>query len=225
MVNPKQIEDITSIFDYLQPWMDFMSSLPQDGKVVLVGHSFGGICISLAMENFPEKVLAAVFVAAFMPNCNVPLITIQQEFFRWTPMDSLMDCTFTFGAGPENLPTSGCFGSIYLEERMYLQNYLTAYRLPNMQEKELAKMLVRPCGTFLKDLAKECPLTEAKYGFINRVYVVCHDDGVTKEGFQRWVIENSPPKEVKAIHKADHVVMLSKPQELCQCLQEIAQKY
>ncbi|KAJ0039484.1 hypothetical protein Pint_28132 [Pistacia integerrima] len=170
-INPKQIDDITSISDYLQPLMDFMSSLPQDEKVILVGHSFGGIGISLAMENFPEKVLAAVFVAAYMPNCSVPLITLQQE------------------------------------------------------EIELAKMLVRPCGTFFIDLAKECPITEAKYGSINRIFVVCHDDGVMKEGFQRWVIENSPPKEVIVINKADDMVMLSKPQELCQCLHEIVQKY
>lgn len=99
------------------------------------------------------------------------------------------------------------------------------YGLLHMQEIELAKMLVRPCGTFFIDLAKECPITEAKYGSINRYFVVCHDDGVMKEGFQRWVIENSPPKEVIVINKADHMVMLSKPQELCQCLQEIAQKY
>lgn len=78
-INPKHIDDITSISDYLQPLMDFMSSLPRDEKVILVGHSLGGIGISLAMENFPEKVLAAVFVAAYMPNCSVPLITLQQE--------------------------------------------------------------------------------------------------------------------------------------------------
>ncbi|KAJ0097117.1 hypothetical protein Patl1_28782 [Pistacia atlantica] len=161
-INPKQIDDITSISDYLQPLMDFMSSLPQDEK-----------------------------------------------FFKWTPIDSLMDCTFTFGGGPENPPTSGSFGPIYLEKR----------------EIELAKMLVRPCGTFFIDLAKECPITEAKYRSINRIFVVCHDDGVMKEGFQRWVINNSPPEEVIVINKADHMVMLSKPQELCQCLHEIVQKY
>lgn len=34
-------------------------------------------------------------------------------------MDSLMDCTFTFDGGPENPPTSGSFGPIYLEKRVY----------------------------------------------------------------------------------------------------------
>jgi len=43
-----------------------MESLPSQEKVILVGHSFGGISISLAMERFPHKISVAVFVAAFV---------------------------------------------------------------------------------------------------------------------------------------------------------------
>lgn len=78
-INSKQIDEVTSFFDYLQPLMDFMSSLPQDERVVVVGHSLGGLGISLAMEKFPEKILAAVFISAFMPNCNAPLTILTQE--------------------------------------------------------------------------------------------------------------------------------------------------
>lgn len=35
-------------------------------KVILVGHDFGGACISYAMEMFPLKISKAVFVAAAM---------------------------------------------------------------------------------------------------------------------------------------------------------------
>ncbi|GKA98711.1 salicylic acid-binding protein 2-like protein [Tanacetum coccineum] len=37
-------------------------------KVVLVGHSFGGMSISLAMEKFPEKISLAVFLSAAIPD-------------------------------------------------------------------------------------------------------------------------------------------------------------
>ncbi|KAL6012532.1 putative methylesterase 19 [Asimina triloba] len=46
-----------------------------------------------------------------------------------------------------------------------------------------------------------------------------------EEDFQRWIIRNNPPKEVKEIDGADHMVMMSKPQELCQCLLEMAENY
>ena len=35
-------------------------------QVILVGHDFGGACISYMMELFPSKVSKAVFVAAAM---------------------------------------------------------------------------------------------------------------------------------------------------------------
>ena len=68
-------------------------------------------------------------------------------------------------------------------------------------------------------------LTEEKYGSIDRVFIVCEEDLVMKEDFQRWMIEDSPLKEVNLIRGAGHMVMLSKPRELCQRLLEVAGKY
>ncbi|KAK3009932.1 hypothetical protein RJ639_011606 [Escallonia herrerae] len=56
-------------------------------------------------------------------------------------------------------------------------------------------------------------------------FIVCEEDEVLNEGFQRWMIINSPPKEVKPIAGGDYMVMLSKPKELCLSLQEIADEY
>ncbi|KAI8535190.1 hypothetical protein RHMOL_Rhmol10G0154600 [Rhododendron molle] len=94
-----------------------------------------------------------------------------------------------------------------------------------MQDVELAKMSLKPNGLFVKDLAQESILTEARYGSVSRVYVVCEEDGVMREEFQRWLIENSPPKEVGSMAKAGHMVMLSKPKELALCLQNIVDQY
>lgn len=92
------------------------------------------------------------------------------------------------------------------------------------QDLELAKLLTRPSGLFAEELSKECLLTEANFGSVKRVYVVCEEDKVMKEEFQRWMIEsNGPTEEVKLVKGAGHMVMLSKPQELCQCLCEVAE--
>lgn len=78
-VNPKQLNEVTSLSDYVQPLMDFMSSLPQQERVILVGHSYAGLCISLAMESFPQKISVAVFLTAYMPHHKSPPITLMQE--------------------------------------------------------------------------------------------------------------------------------------------------
>lgn len=78
-INSKQLHEITSVWDYVQPLMEFMASISHEERVILVGHSYGGLPISLAMESFPQKVLAAVFVTAYMPHYNSPPGVLIQE--------------------------------------------------------------------------------------------------------------------------------------------------
>lgn len=78
-VHPDPLRRVSSFSDYARPLMDFLASLPDDEKVVLVGHSYGGLPISLAMENFPAKISVAVFLTAYMPNCTDPPATLMEE--------------------------------------------------------------------------------------------------------------------------------------------------
>ncbi|OMP02083.1 polyneuridine-aldehyde esterase-like protein [Corchorus olitorius] len=195
-IDPKRLDELVSISDYVKPLMDFLAPISDDEKVILVGHSYAGLCISLAMERFPKKVSVAVFIAAYMPRHSSPPGTLIKEFFKRTPVESILDCEFTFDdIGMEKVPTS---------------------------DLELAKMLIRPSGLFLKDLATENLLTEGKFGSVDRVFIGLEGDEVMMEEFQRVMIEKSPPKQVKFISGAGHMVMLSKPNQLCQLLQEIA---
>lgn len=78
-INPKQLNEVSSVSDYVQPLMDFMASLPQEEQVILVGHSYAGFCISLAMESFPRNILVAVFLTAYMPHHKSPPVTLIRE--------------------------------------------------------------------------------------------------------------------------------------------------
>lgn len=216
-VHPRRFDEIASLSDYLQPLMDFMASLEKEDRVVLVGHSYGGLGVSLAMERFPKKISVAVFITAYMPNYNDPPATLIQEFLKRTSMESVMDCRFAFDQGPENPPTSVIFGPEYTAT--------IVYQHCQPEDVELAKMLLRPNGLFIEDLGQESILTEARYGSVSRVYVLCEEDGVMGEEFQHWLIQNSPPKEVKSMAKAGHMVMLSKPKDLAFCLQNIVHEY
>lgn len=87
----------------------------------------------------------------------------------------------------------------------------------------LASYLVRPIP--LSILRDAMELSDEKYGTVRRVFVVCQEDMVLKEDFQRWMIEKNPPDEVKVIKGADHMVMMSRPRELSALLLEIARDY
>ncbi|KAG6405890.1 hypothetical protein SASPL_133484 [Salvia splendens] len=43
--DPKRVEELSSISDYCRPLMEFMAALPPEERVVLVGHSLGGVVL------------------------------------------------------------------------------------------------------------------------------------------------------------------------------------
>jgi pimeloyl-ACP methyl ester carboxylesterase len=50
-----------------------------DGKVILVGHSAGGITISAVAEQVPDLLLAVVYLAGFMVPNGMPLLAMLQH--------------------------------------------------------------------------------------------------------------------------------------------------
>lgn len=78
---------------------------------------------------------------------------------------------------------------------------------------------------FVEDLSKAPNFSAKRYGSVSRVFIVCTEDQGIPEHFQRWMIDNYPVNEVKVIEGSDHMPMLSKPRELCQCLLDIAGTY
>ncbi|KAK3223027.1 hypothetical protein Dsin_010052 [Dipteronia sinensis] len=214
--HPSQFHEVPSISDYFKPMTEFMASLPPEERVILVGHSMGGYCISAAMESFPEKVSVAVFCTAFMPGPEFIYTTLSVEINR--RLDSYMDTVFTFGNGPNNQPTSLLFGPDFMLSKLY--------QLSPVEDLTLAGLSARPLPLYDDEAMNEAmALTKDKYGSVHRVFIVCDRDNILQEDFQRWMIENNPTDDVKLISGSDHMPMFSKPKELCLCLQEIAEKY
>ncbi|KAJ9129215.1 hypothetical protein P3X46_033985 [Hevea brasiliensis] len=81
-VHSKQVHELRSFLDYFEHLMEFMASLPPEEGVVLVGHSMGGIGISVATEKFPEIISAGVL----LPQLCLVLILITKLYH-----ESLLD--------------------------------------------------------------------------------------------------------------------------------------
>ncbi|KAJ9177196.1 hypothetical protein P3X46_012435 [Hevea brasiliensis] len=195
--------------------MEFMTSLPPEEKVILVGHSMGGYSISAAMERFPEKISAGVFATAFMPGPDFSYMTLKEEHEK--QIGSYMDIKYNFADGQNNPPTSLLFGPNILSTKFY--------QLSPAEDLTLATLALRPFPLRDDGGALNVVVTKEKYGSVPRIYVVCGRDNIIKEDYQRWMIDNNPTDEVKFIADSDHMVMFSKPQELCSCLHAIGKKY
>ncbi|CAJ2641750.1 unnamed protein product [Trifolium pratense] len=54
-IDQSDADSILTFDDYNKPLIDFLSSLPDNEQVILVGHSAGGLSITQACHKFPNK--------------------------------------------------------------------------------------------------------------------------------------------------------------------------
>ncbi|KAF5200574.1 Methylesterase [Thalictrum thalictroides] len=65
-IDATNLSSILTFEDYNKPLVDFLSALPENEKVILVGHSAGGVSVTDAIHRFGKKISIAVFVGATM---------------------------------------------------------------------------------------------------------------------------------------------------------------
>ncbi|XP_062075537.1 salicylic acid-binding protein 2-like [Humulus lupulus] len=216
-INMKSIKDVHSMLDYSQPLLELVASLDPEEKVVLVGHSLGGLNLAMAMENFPEKITVAVFLTALMPDTvNQPSYVVDQ-FWERTPPGARLDTQFGSFETPKGPLTSIIFGPNSISTKLY--------QLSPKEDHELAMALTRPGSLFIEDLCKAKKLSEKSYGSVPRVYAICDQDMTITLEFQQWMIQNGGVSDVVEIQGADHMPMNSKPKETCDALVKIASEF
>ncbi|CAJ1942703.1 unnamed protein product [Sphenostylis stenocarpa] len=212
--NTQKIEDVHTFSQYSEPLLQLLASIPPNEKVVLVGHSLGGLNIALAMDKFPEKVAVGVFVAAVIPDTEHKPSYVLEQLIEVTLGMNWLDTVFSQS---EN-KTTITFGPKFLSEKLY--------QASSTEDVELATTLVRPGSLFIEDLSQQKNFSMEGYGSVPLVFIVSTDDHEIPLGFQLWMIKNAGINvEVVEITGADHMLMISKPQELCRSLLHIATKY
>ncbi|GAB4847029.1 Salicylic acid-binding protein 2 [Ancistrocladus abbreviatus] len=215
-INLKTIHEVRSLHDYTQPLLDFIASVPPKEKVVLVGHSLGGMNLALAMDIFPQKIEVAVFLTAFMPDITHRPSYVLEQYIMKMPEGSWLDTQFNSYGDPTEPFTIMLVGPKFMS---------SLYELSPIEDFKLGMMLKRPSSLFLDDLSKAKKFSNEGYGVVRRVYIVCSEDKGIPETFQRWMIDNAEVKEVRELKGADHMPMFCMPQKLGKCLLGITENH
>uniref|UniRef100_A0ACD5Z0Q2 Uncharacterized protein n=1 Tax=Avena sativa TaxID=4498 RepID=A0ACD5Z0Q2_AVESA len=204
----RTLRDAPTFEDYSRPLLDALRG-HDDDRAVLVGHSFGGMSVALAAEELPEKVAAAVFVTAFMPDCARPRTRAIEDLPPLDWMDSVTD--------DGHAPPSVFLGPEFLRRQLY--------QLTPEEDYTLSQTLARVSSYYVADQQRRPPFSADRYGAVAKVYVVAKQDLAMIEEYQRKMIASIPVAEVREMEHADHMAMLSAPEELAGHLADIANTY
>ncbi|CAK9324920.1 unnamed protein product [Citrullus colocynthis] len=202
---------ITDLSQYVQPLTDFLEKLPDGEKVILVGHDFGGACISYAMELFHFKIAKAVFIAAAMLSDGQNTLDM---FSLQAGSDDVMrqSQVFVYSNGNDNPPTA-------IELTKPLLKNLFFNQTP-AKDVALASVSMRPVP--FPPVLEKLRLSDMKYGSVRRFYIQTLNDNAIAVPIQESMIERNPPEQVFYLKGADHSPFFSKPQALHRLLVEIS---
>jgi pimeloyl-ACP methyl ester carboxylesterase len=175
----------------------------EKSPVVLVGHSFGGVTISVVAEAAPEKIRSLIYVAAYLPLDGESLLSLAQ-------MDKTSQVKQTdFIVNQEKL-----IASIAHDRRAFLfANDCTKAVREAIPDTLLDEPVIAQ-GTPVK-------LTESKYGKVPRCYIHTTKDHVISFPFQEEMVSRA--KVAKSV-KLDcgHTPFLSQPKKLAEAIAELA---
>ncbi|XP_020522497.1 methylesterase 17-like isoform X2 [Amborella trichopoda] len=66
-INPKNADSIVSFEEYNKPLIDLILTIPEDEKIILVGHSAGGLSLTHATHVFGKsKISLCIYITAAM---------------------------------------------------------------------------------------------------------------------------------------------------------------
>ncbi|MCL7046689.1 hypothetical protein MKW94_030852 [Papaver nudicaule] len=201
---------ITTLAQYVNPLIRLLQNLPDAHKVILVGHDFGGVCISYAMELFPHKIAKAVFLAASMLTDGQSTL----DMFKQSGSNDLMRQAqvFLYANGNDHPPTAIDLDKSLLRDLLFNQS--------PAKDVALASVSMRPIP--FAPVLEKLSLSEGNYGTVRRFYIETAEDEAIPLSIQQNMINSNPPERVFRIKGSDHSPFFSKPQALHKHLVEIS---
>ncbi|KAF5179520.1 Methylesterase [Thalictrum thalictroides] len=202
-IDPTDPNSILKFEDYNKPLIDLLSILPENDKVILVGHSAGGLSVILvghsagglsvtdAIHRFGKKINVAVYVGATM---------LRRGF--------LTDADIKDGVPDQ---------SEHSDKREFQRK--ATYNMSPEEDATLAWMLskVGPLQAISGATFSESPEIDE----VTRLYIKTLQDHTLKLEQQDAMIKKWPPSDVLVL-ESDHCPMFSTPSDLFGVLAKVA---
>uniref|UniRef100_A0A1J3C7N9 Putative methylesterase 14, chloroplastic n=1 Tax=Noccaea caerulescens TaxID=107243 RepID=A0A1J3C7N9_NOCCA len=211
--NMTDTNSVSTLEEYSKPLIEHLENLPEEEKVILVGHSTGGASISYALERFPEKISKAIFVCATMVSDGQRPFDVFSEELGSAERFMKESQFLIYGNGQDKPPTGFMFEKQHMKGLYFNQS-------PN-KDIALAMISMRPVP--LGPVMEKVSLTAERYGKGRRFYVQTLDDRALSPDVQEKIVRENSPEGVFKIKGSDHCPFFSKPQSLHKILLEIAQ--
>jgi pimeloyl-ACP methyl ester carboxylesterase len=172
----------------------------QDGPVILVGHSFGGMTISNVAEAIPDRVSALVYVAAYLPRDGESLLAI---------------------AANDRYAASAEEGALIIDaEQATIAVPAEAFApvfCPDCSAEQMEMVSASQVTEPLIPLNEPLILTEENFGSVRKIYVLTAQDLAVSPQLQVYMLANTPVDRVYALDTG-HVPYITAPEALAALL-------
>ncbi|KAJ0587212.1 putative carboxylesterase [Helianthus annuus] len=212
-IDLKDTNNVTTLEEYSKPLIDYFQDLQEDEKVILVGHSSGGACVSYAMEQFPQKISKAVFLCGTMVSNGQKPFDVFAERLGSAEL-FMKESKFLIHGNGNDKPATGF---------MFEKQQMRGLYFNQSPAKDIALAMVSMRPVPLGPMMQSLSLSKEKYGAGRRFYIQTLEDHALSPDIQEKLVRENPPEGVFKIKGSDHCPFFSKPQSLHKILLEIAQ--
>ncbi|KAJ8751345.1 hypothetical protein K2173_016536 [Erythroxylum novogranatense] len=197
---------ILTFQDYNKPLLDFLANLPDNEKVILVGHSAGGLSLTDAIHRLPNKIHVAIYIAANMLKHG---FSTEEDFKDGHPdLSAYGDVQeLEHGMGHDQPATSVMIKKEFQREILY--------NMSPEEDSTLASMLLRGAPVWAFKGAKFLGGDDSDK--VPRVYMKTLKDHVIKQSQQEAMIRRWPPCQTYDL-ESDHSPFFSVPSLLFDCI-------
>lgn len=174
------------------------------GKVILVGHSLGGMIISAVAEQMPTKIEKLVYLAAYLPMSG-------QSLFGIATTDAGSHLTL------DVLKFSSDSSTVDIDRAHIIDVFIQdgSAQAQNLVLNQYRTEPTRP-------LTDAVALTSLNFGSVEKVYIKTLQDHTISPGLQSKMINTAAVKDVYQLN-AGHCASITKPDSLAIILKKIAQ--
>ena len=192
--DPTPLAQVT-LKGWIQRVVEELKALPE--PAVLVGHSMGGMVITGAADQVPDRVVEAIYLCAFLPRDG----------------ESLYDlATRPEGAATALLQEPTADGLCVMAEPVSARVAFYGLCTPQDTEHAVARLTPQPLEPVL------APLHLSGSAQVPRRNIECTEERANPIALQRYMAQRSPDIHVQSL-PSDHSPFLSMPAELLRLLQ------